>query len=400
MLRKIILPVLVAGLFLAGCVVPQPAVQSSATPEQPTAALVPSLEASPTQAPTNTIAPAITTAPTVAPILAVTVTPTPASAPSGGGAGEPVATPAAPVGSVSAANYIDDRSTPAQVLVSYFNAINRQEYLRAYSYWGSPTDAVGSLEAFTSQFTNTVSVDLVFGQISAGAGAGQVYYSVPVLLTTKHTDGSAAAQTACYVVHQSQPANYGAPPFDPMGIIQANAAPAEPNANNPRALAEACSGYQGGGMTLPAEGSSLDISRKNFLDSRSGPVETVSSLLNALNSKEYVRAYGYFQNAATYPGPYDAYAAGFADTEVITATFGTVQSEGAAGSIYYNLPLAMQVATTSGAQQYFVGCYTLRLSQPAIQGVPPFRPMGITAGTFKKVNGSSDFSTLLTSACK
>ncbi len=32
--------------------------------------------------------------------------------------------------------YLDDRSTPIQVLKSYYNAINRQEYVRAYSYWG------------------------------------------------------------------------------------------------------------------------------------------------------------------------------------------------------------------------------------------------------------------------
>src|SRR5260221_5754909 len=35
----------------------------------------------------------------------------------------------------SAELYVDDRSTPAALITSFVNAINRQEYLRAYSYW-------------------------------------------------------------------------------------------------------------------------------------------------------------------------------------------------------------------------------------------------------------------------
>ena len=53
---------------------------------------------------------------------------------------ESTTTPAVPktVGNlpdISDAVYLDDRSTPAAVMLSYFNAINRHEYLRAYSYY-------------------------------------------------------------------------------------------------------------------------------------------------------------------------------------------------------------------------------------------------------------------------
>src|SRR5581483_8982233 len=37
----------------------------------------------------------------------------------------------------STEEYIDDRSTATQLVRSYFNAINRREYARAYSYWES-----------------------------------------------------------------------------------------------------------------------------------------------------------------------------------------------------------------------------------------------------------------------
>ena len=125
---------------------------------------------------------------------------------------------------------------------------------------------------------------------------------------------------------------------------------------------------QADGDQVAVSGTSLNIDKSNFLDNRSGPIETVSSFLNALNLKQYVRAYYYYQNPSTYPGPFDPYAAGYSNTDVITATFGNVQSEGAAGSMYFKVPLAMKVLTTSNTIQTFVGCYTLRLAQPSDTG--------------------------------
>jgi hypothetical protein len=135
------------------------------------------------------------------------------------------------------------------------------------------------------------------------------------------------------------------------------------------------------------------------VDNRSGAVETVSSLLNAINLHQYVRAYSYFQNPASFPGAYDPFAAGYADTQSLTATFGVVQSEGAAGSLYYKLPLAEVVQTVSSGTKTYVGCYTLRLGQPAVQATPPFQPMGIIDGTFTLVANGTDVTPLLVSAC-
>ncbi len=145
------------------------------------------------------------------------------------------------------------------------------------------------------------------------------------------------------------------------GSARGSAKVADINASDASVLATACNGYPTGPTPVAVSSESLNIDKSNFLDNRSGPVETVSSFLNALNLKQYVRAYSYYQDPATYPGPYAPYAAGYADTDVITATFGTVQSEGAAGSLYYKVPLAMHVLTTSSTTQTFVGCYTLRL---------------------------------------
>ncbi len=358
--------------------------------------------------PTSTFSfPTPSTAPTNTP-MAATVTPTllPAgvtSAPTTSPTDEsPVPLPTAAVqpSSPDAANYIDDRSTPAQLVVSFINALNRHEYVRAYSYWENPADALGAYAAWAAGYQDTASVNLVFGQISGDAGAGQMYYSVPALLEITKTDSSQATMSACYILHQSNPYFFGDPPFEPLGISQGQAAPAESRKSDSDLLGTACSGMPTGSQPVAVEGASLAIDKSNYLDNRSGALETVSSLLNALNVKEYVRAYSYFDNPASYPGAFDAYAAGFANTELITATFGTLKDGIAAGNLYYKLPLAMEVLTSSGAHQLFVGCYSLHLGQPVVQGTPPFVPMGITAGTFKLVTSANEFKPPSADTCK
>jgi hypothetical protein len=228
----------------------------------------------------------------------------------------------------------------------------------------------------------------------------QVYYTVPVILKAISTTNTHTNYSACYVVHETNPDVYGAPPISPMSIAQGSAQVSNLNASDASVLASACSGYPvGGNPPFSAFANGLNIDKSNFVDNRSGPIETVSSFLNALNLKQYVRAYSYFQAPASFPGSYDPFAAGYSDTGVITVTFGTVQSEGAAGSLYYKVPLATIVLTTTNTTQTFVGCYTLRLSQPTVQGVPPFQPMGIVSGKFNQVTNGSDINALLPSAC-
>ena len=125
----------------------------------------------------------------------------------------------------------------------------------------------------------------------------------------------------------------------------------------------------------------------------------VSSLLNSINLKQYSRAYYYFDSPNSFPGTYDSYAAGYNNTDTITATFGTATSEGAAGNTYYKVPLGMKVLLTSNATQTFVGCFTLRLAQPGNQLQPPFHPLAIVSGHFTQVDNSADVNSMLATAC-
>jgi hypothetical protein len=345
--------------------------------------------ASPSATPGLGIEPSSTNTPVAAPSATHTLSPIPS----------PAATSAMVPGANGVADYVDDRSTPSQVIVSYFNAINRREYARAYGYWRDPTNSLGSFSLFASGYNDTASVTLVFGSITGDRGMSQIHYAVPVILKAISNAGIHTNWAACYIVHAVEPGVFGAPPFDPMGIDQASVNASDMHADDTAVLANACSSSIAGSFSVPAGGSPLSIDKNTFLDNRSGPIETVSSLLNALNLKQYVRAYYYFKNPSNFPGTYDSYAAGFADTGVITVTFGTVQSQGAAGTLYYKVPLAMRVLTTSSATQTFVGCYTLSLLQPGGQVTPPFKPLGIIAATFKKVANGTDLNGQLPTAC-
>ena len=337
----------------------------------------------------STLSPATATNPP--PVAMPTITPLPKSI-------TPI--PLMPPPSKGSSPYLDDRSNPVTLISSYFNAVNRKEYLRAYSYWRDPETALGTLTNFTNGYANTASVSLVFGTITGDAGAGQMYYTVPVRLKGIASNGVHSDYAACYVVHLSQPGFYGAPPITPMNIDRGTAEPVNVNAADADVLAEACTGPDYPISSPVSVGpSSLDISKNNYLDNRSDPIATVSSYLNALNSKQYVRAYSYSQNPASEFGPYSSYEAGYADTDVITVTFGTVLSDAGAGNLTYKVPLAMKVLTTSAATQTFVGCFTLHLSQPGVQGVYPFQPMGLTAGKFKTVANNVDIHPLLETAC-
>lgn len=112
-----------------------------------------------------------------------------------------------------------------------------------------------------------------------------------------------------------------------------------------------------------------------YLDDRSTAASLVRSFYNAVNRHEYARAYTYFDaNAA--PLPYAKFAAGYADTAAVKLSVGEATADGAAGSTYFTLPVAIDATQASGTHKRFAGCYILRLVNPAVQD-PPVTPMVI-----------------------
>jgi hypothetical protein len=135
------------------------------------------------------------------------------------------------------ANYIDNRSDAVALMSSYLNAINRQEYVRAFSYWQTPAS---TYDAFAASYATTASITAQFGTVTPDAGAGQVYYSLPVALKSSMTDGSLKTFVGCYVMHLAQPGFQGTVPFQPLGITNATVNLVDNSADLTSLLATAC----------------------------------------------------------------------------------------------------------------------------------------------------------------
>lgn len=122
-----------------------------------------------------------------------------------------------------------------------------------------------------------------------------------------------------------------------------------------------------------------------YLDDRSTAAALVKSFYNAINRHEYARAYTYFGSVA--PQPYATFADGYADTASVKVATGRTVSDGAAGSVYYTLPVAIDALQSDGTHKQFAGCYTARLVQPSVQD-PPVTPMFIAKAHLDAAHGS------------
>lgn len=116
----------------------------------------------------------------------------------------------------------------------------------------------------------------------------------------------------------------------------------------------------------------------DYTDDRSTPLAVVASLYNALNRQEYLRGWSYFAEGAV--TDYPSFREGYQDTTVIDVAYGAVTSEGAAGTIFSTVPVAIGAHRADGSEVFFNGCYTLSQVQPAVQEIPPFRPIQIKEG--------------------
>lgn len=136
------------------------------------------------------------------------------------------------------------------------------------------------------------------------------------------------------------------------------------------------------------------LAEEPYFDDRSTPEAVVRSLYNAINRHEYSRAYSYFSKPPA--KDLDSFAKGYEDTASVKLLEGAASSEGAAGSTYFSLPVAIEATDKAGKQRVFAGCYTLRLADPTIQ-TTPFTPLHIEKGDLQPAKG--DLSSALPNQC-
>lgn len=235
----------------------------------------------------------------------------------------------------------NDTDTSVDLLASYYNAINRQDYQRAYGYLQNPQLAYAD---FVSGYANTASVQLIVRPpLFIDAGAGNVYQQVATMLVAKQRDGSEQRFAGCYITHKSNLHPPDIPQEDTWHINQANIAAVAADASVADLLAQACPEQQPPAYNIT-----------------SGPVDLLASFYDAINRGDYARAYGYWE---TPPSAYADFVNGYANTaSVLLLVAPPPQIQGAAGSSYASIPTALVATQRDGSKQLFSGCYVMRKS--------------------------------------
>ncbi|MGH7726293.1 MAG: hypothetical protein ACREOU_12775 [Candidatus Eiseniibacteriota bacterium] len=97
-------------------------------------------------------------------------------------------------------------------------------------------------------------------------------------------------------------------------------------------------------------------------NSRSAPADIVIRYYEAIEDGRYRDAYDLWGRSGAGSGKtFEAFADGFRETANTSVEIvGPVQTEGAAGSIYAEVPVVVRATTIRGETQRFTGSYTLR----------------------------------------
>lgn len=118
----------------------------------------------------------------------------------------------------------------------------------------------------------------------------------------------------------------------------------------------------------------------DYLDNRSSPVTLIESYYNAINRKEYARAYSYYSEEGRDPH-FNDYVNGYKNTKSVIIKAKETEADPGAGQIYWSIPIAIEAEGYDGTKSVFTGCYTLRMTNPAMQEKPPFKPLEIMTGS-------------------
>jgi heat shock protein HslJ len=101
-------------------------------------------------------------------------------------------------------------------------------------------------------------------------------------------------------------------------------------------------------------------------NNRSDPVASLTSYYSAINSRDYRRAYSFWESP---PSSFEQFARGFADTDRVRLLVELpARSEGAAGSVHAEIPAIVISTTRGGNERVFAGCYVMRRSNVQDRG--------------------------------
>lgn len=128
------------------------------------------------------------------------------------------------------------------------------------------------------------------------------------------------------------------------------------------------------------------------------PVALLASFYNAVNTKEYERAYRYWE---TPPGNFEDFARGYAETASVQLIIEPpMHISGAAGRLYSEVPTVVVAHHRNGSERIFVGCYVTRKSNLRPSDIPKEEVWHIYRASMSPVALDSAIPKLLTQACR
>ncbi len=128
--------------------------------------------------------------------------------------------------------YYDNRSTPKDVVLSYYNALALQQYARAFSYGlrGTPEDPADALaaayESFRDSFDPDSTVQLRLTETFSDAGVGKNVSAYAAVVALTSAAGETKLFAGCHYVVARSPADQDYAPFDPIRIDHTEMEPA------------------------------------------------------------------------------------------------------------------------------------------------------------------------------
>jgi len=127
-------------------------------------------------------------------------------------------------------------------------------------------------------------------------------------------------------------------------------------------------------------------------ENSSDPLTTLASYYDAINARDYRRAYSFWDSPTT---SFERFTRGFADTDRVRVLVEpSAHVEGAAGSAYADISTIVVATTKVGSERVFAGCYVMRRSNVQDRGWKIYR------GNISQVPSSTGVSRLLSQACR
>jgi hypothetical protein len=246
----------------------------------------------------------------------------------------PTAAPQSPEGALITPQPagLTESTAAVQVVLDYYNAIAQKQYEQAYGLWAEGGVASGqTLSEFKQGYANTAGLSVLLDRATVSGDA--VTLPITILSVLNQSDQAQQPQrfSGTYTLRQEA---------GRWRIASAKIAEDDASAELPASTGDA--------------------------------LRVVQAYYQAIDEDSYPRAYTYWErNGTASQQSYTVFVEGFASTDSVTLATGQAQTNGAAGSVYTEVPVVVFAQQRDGKVQSFCGHYTLRRTT-----VPPFDTFG------------------------